>query len=101
MELTREDIQRIDTAGHYGYYLEEDGSFILGNRNGKCVFLDGSGLCSIYPIRPEGCRLYPLVMRLPSGIAEIDSVCPHGDEFPADPDDVVRLTKLVAKLRGT
>jgi Fe-S-cluster containining protein len=28
-------------------------------RDGRCVFLDESGACGIYPVRPMQCRTYP------------------------------------------
>jgi Fe-S-cluster containining protein len=42
-----------------------------------CPFLDEDGKCSIYPLRPECCRLYPLFTGL--GAADVD--CSGYKEF--------------------
>jgi len=80
MPLTREDIERI---ARLGYSVEEfavmgsDGVYYLRNTGGHCFFLDeDTGRCRIYPWRPEGCRLYPLVYDMDEGKVTVDSVCP-------------------------
>lgn len=77
MPLTREDIARIVSLG---YKISDfvrvgaDGIPRLKNVNGHCVFLDeDTGKCKIYPWRPLGCRLYPLIY--------IDGVGPGFDEY--------------------
>jgi Fe-S-cluster containining protein len=98
MELSAEDIDRIERAGSSNFYLASGGSRQLRNVNGKCVFLDEGGRCSIYQARPEGCRLYPLMMNLSNWQAVLDDDCPHRNRFHIDPDDVMKLDILVRKL---
>ena len=79
MPLTTEDIERIERLGYPREYFVEtgiDGIPRLRNINGHCVFLDAvTGLCMIYPWRPEGCRLYPLVYEPCRGVT-VDPECP-------------------------
>ena len=98
MELSAEDIRRIEETGRTDFYIRSGSGFRLKNFNGRCVFLDQDNMCSIYRSRPAGCRLYPLVMDLTDWHAVLDSDCPHRNRFPVDPDDVVELDRLVRKL---
>lgn len=41
-----------------------------------CIFLDGKHHCMIYPLRPEGCRLYPF-----TDFGACDRNCPGHGEF--------------------
>jgi len=43
----------------------------------KCLFLDEENQCSIYPLRPEPCRLYPL----DTDFGKADVNCPGHKEF--------------------
>ncbi|MEX2690290.1 MAG: YkgJ family cysteine cluster protein [Candidatus Njordarchaeia archaeon] len=80
MILTPTDIERIK---RHGYKLESfayfDGKYWrLKNRNGKCVFLQNDGRCSIYSYRPSGCRSYPVIFDESTGKCILDgSVCPY------------------------
>lgn len=59
IELTDEDIRRIEGEGHMGFYnLTKSGEKKLKKSDGKCVFLVGDS-CSIYESRPEVCRRFP------------------------------------------
>ena len=100
MELTDRDIERIVKGGHTDFYLEINGSYVLKNSGGSCVFLGDDGRCSIYRIRPKGCRLYPLVMGMPSRRWGLDHKCPHRDEFSPDPEDIISLESLIDELGG-
>ena len=78
MILLRSDIERISRYGYDPkYFAEKCGRFIkLKNVGGHCVFLDPrSKSCTIYEIRPLGCRLYPLIYVEGMG-ATFDSECP-------------------------
>ncbi|MFH1125768.1 MAG: YkgJ family cysteine cluster protein [Candidatus Altiarchaeota archaeon] len=57
--LTEEDIRRIESKGYQKFHEKFKDEFVMKRNNGKCVFLDGSGSCSIYEIRPEVCRNFP------------------------------------------
>ena len=75
MILTRSDIERLVSRGYRGFYELRDGFYRLVNKNGKCIFLDESGLCRVYPVRPIGCRSYPLVYDEEEGVV-LDPLCP-------------------------
>ena len=96
MTLTEEDVARLEGAGFSGFFrLNTDGDFELRNLDGSCVFLDG-GRCRAYVERPEGCRLYPLVLDLAADRVIFDDFCPHRDEFPRDEFRETRLRQSVA-----
>ncbi|RLG64560.1 YkgJ family cysteine cluster protein [archaeon] len=80
MELTEEDIRRIEKLGfkREGFTVTHaDGRVTLKNVNGHCIFLDEStGKCTIYPHRPIGCRLYPIIYDEASGDVTVDPECP-------------------------
>lgn len=79
MTLLEEDMKRIEALG---FQREEfawfDGNFWrLRNVNGHCVFFDPqTRLCKIYPYRPVGCRLYPLIYVEGEG-PRVDVLCPN------------------------
>jgi Fe-S-cluster containining protein len=57
--LTKEDVRRIEGAGHSGFYTDTwIGTKVMLMRDGKCLFY-GNGGCSIYDIRPRICREFP------------------------------------------
>ena len=70
----------------------------LKNDSGRCIFLKEG--CEIYPNRPEGCRLYPLVYDENRIDMEIDPLCPHGCEFKVIKNDVKRLKNLDDEIYG-
>ena len=80
MELSREDIERLEEMG---YCLEEfavtdDGVTRLRNVNGYCIFYSRADKkCQIYEKRPTGCYLYPVVYLANEG-AIVDELCPMG-----------------------
>jgi len=96
MTLTEADVDRLTNAGFAGFVRENRaGDLELVNRDGWCVFLDG-GDCGVYDLRPDGCRLYPLVLDIGSGRVVLDDFCPHRIEFPIDVDRAVELRRSVA-----
>lgn len=76
----------------------EKGERFLLNRDGACVFIDGYG-CRIYPSRPMGCRLYPLVYDPATRRSVLDTECPHRGDFMIREDDVRKLRSLVKTLK--
>jgi Fe-S-cluster containining protein len=98
MPLSQGDIERIRGLGHRlrGFAVKVDGEWRLRNSSGRCVFLSGDG-CGIYPFRPEGCRLYPLVYDERTRRALIDGACRHGDEFDVTREDVESLIGLLRR----
>ena len=70
-----------------------------------CVFLltaslepSAEGICSVYEVRPEGCRKYPIVLN-PKDEAILDDGCPHRTQFskPSE-DDAIALLNLEERL---
>lgn len=79
MPLTKKDIERIKKLGFPESFFIDHRSRVprLKNVEGRCVFLDPStNACIIYPDRPEGCRLYPLVYDEERDAIVVDSLCP-------------------------
>ena len=87
MALSEEDIIRIESLGHLkkSFAMESNGFITLRNERHRCVFHDGVG-CTIYQVRPTGCRLYPVVFAEYSGRATLDSLCPFWIEFSCTPE---------------
>lgn len=94
MTLTEADIARLEGAGRSGFsFLNDDGVPQLRNVDGRCIFL-ADGRCSVYRHRPEGCRLYPLILDLDLDEVVRDDFCPFADEFrfTREEEDSVRLS---------
>jgi len=100
MPLSAKDIGRIRGLGFDERHFvdEKDGWLQLQNTGeGRCFFLH-DGLCSIYPHRPQGCTLYPLVFDLDAGRAVLDPECPHGEEWPLTAELERQVRHLVDRL---
>jgi Fe-S-cluster containining protein len=55
----------------------EEGFNLLKNVKGYCVFFDGAAkLCTIYDVRPQGCRFYPLIYDSDKKQCMFDEECP-------------------------
>lgn len=98
MLLTKEDVKRLADAGYEDFLDPEEEGGTLRNVDGRCVFLDKDGICKVYGIRPMGCRIYPLVMRMPERIPILDPLCPYNGEFNIEPEDVAVLDRIVEEL---
>jgi len=98
MDLTSTDIRILESAGHSDFFISDEYGKRLRNIEGSCIFLGPDGLCRVYTIRPKGCRLYPLAMKLPSRTPTFDDDCPHAKDFRVDPDEVLELEALVDEL---
>jgi len=97
MTLTEAEVGRLEAAGFFGFTRENrDGDLELVNSNGRCVFLEGRN-CGVYDLRPDGCRLYPLVLDIGSGRVVLDEFCPHRVEFPIAADSVAELRRSVMR----
>jgi Fe-S-cluster containining protein len=93
MTLTAEDVGRIEALGHQGFWRQaRDGSWPIRNRRGRCVFLR-DGVCAVYPARPDGCRLYPLILDLEEDRVLLDDFCPHRHEFSFTAEDEAKLRR--------
>lgn len=100
MTLIEADIARLDGAGFKNFaHLNTEGDLELRNHDGHCVFLH-DGRCGAYTVRPEGCRLYPLILDLENDRVVRDEICPHREEFPILSDHSHRLRRSVARERA-
>jgi Fe-S-cluster containining protein len=96
MTLTLEDVDRLAARGHRGFFRETAaGALQLVNRHGRCAFLRGSK-CAVYEDRPEGCRLYPLILDRDLDRVVKDDFCPHADGFEYGTADEERLRRSIA-----
>jgi Fe-S-cluster containining protein len=95
MTLTEADVARIEAANHRDFYfVNDDLDLQLANVDGHCVFLV-EGLCTVHDDRPEGCRLYPLIIDLSVDRVVLDAVCPWADEFAFGQEERVQLRRSV------
>jgi Fe-S-cluster containining protein len=96
MTLTEADVAALRSTGARRFSRRnQDGISQLVNRDGHCVFLvDGS--CSVYEHRPEGCRLYPLILDLDLDQVVRDDFCPWRDEFEFTAEDSAAVRESVA-----
>jgi Fe-S-cluster containining protein len=69
----------------------------LGSRSGRCVFLQEEGF-EIYPYRPKGCYLYPLVYDENLDEPIMDQICPYNHKFKAKRNSVKRLESLIGRI---
>jgi Fe-S-cluster containining protein len=99
MPLTHLDIERISKQGYRfkDFVVKRKREHHLKNFDNRCVFLRDNE-CTIYSLRPEGCRLYPLVYDEKNGKAVIHDFCPYGHEFKFSRDDIENLLFLIKKL---
>jgi len=78
MLLSEKDIKRLESKGfsitQFVKY-DKQGYAQLKNLEGYCVFYDlKKRQCSIYSIRPFGCRIYPVILDEERGIV-LDDIC--------------------------
>lgn len=101
MPLLEADIARLEALGHVrDEFTILDDEFVPQLRivDGHCIFLR-QGRCSVHEVRPEGCRLYPLVHDQYSGGVIRDEFCPFVKEFPEDPEVAQRVREVLAGLQ--
>ena len=106
MVLTFEDRKRLIKAGHNpsNFLLnrkDTDGFHQLKNVDGKCYFLSKEGQCTVYTIRPDGCRLYPLILTLDTNEVIVDDDCRERKWFSEQgyhEDQVLAVHSLVSRL---
>jgi dCTP deaminase len=101
MPLTEEDVDRLAGLDHRRDAFSrvgEDGFTFLNNVDGRCYFLDPAGKCSEYQSRPEGCRLYPLILSEEMSDFLLDPLCPHRDGVSANEAHRRVLLQLLDRL---
>jgi Fe-S-cluster containining protein len=101
MLLLKDDVQHIVGLGFRedSFSVEFRGFKKLRNSDGRCVFHDGKQ-CTIYPNRPLGCRLYPIVFDENLNHPVMDELCPFRAEFPLSFKARRESSKLYLKLIG-
>ena len=99
MPLSNQDVKRIKTLGYSKKFFvtPKNGWLQLKNKDGKCVFHDGS-MCIIYNHRPEGCKFYPVIYEKDNGCAILDNYCPYRENFRISKVKAKKLYNLVLKL---
>ena len=81
MSLRLADVARIERAGHRDFCIQDEQGYLrIENVDGHCIFLV-DGRCSIYPHRPEGCVLYPMILYTDCNEVGLHDFCPHRHEF--------------------
>ena len=101
MILSKYDIEKIKKIGFKkDFFVRKDnGFFKIKNKNGRCVFHNGKK-CLIYDIRPEGCKLYPLVFSDEYDCAVVDNECPYGRFFNFNSKDIKKLYDLIELIKS-
>lgn len=78
MLLSQKDIERLVCVGYNRdqfVRLDKAGYSMLRNKRRRCVFYDvEKQRCKEYSSRPEGCRVYPIILDETKGIV-IDDIC--------------------------
>jgi len=99
MILSYRDIAIIEQMGYEKIFFvsENDGWLQLKNVDGRCVFHNGIE-CIIYPKRPQGCTLYPVVYDNDDKRAILDDECPQRHCFSLSKTKVLELKSLIALL---
>ena len=98
MELSREDIERLEEAGfrREEFAVIDGGVTRLRNVDGWCYFYSlADTKCRVYRKRPLGCYLYPVVHLVNEG-AIVDELCPMGQTISEQ--ELRTKGKTLAKL---
>jgi uncharacterized protein len=99
MLLSKKDIQRLEKQGYKQEFFgrtDESGYMTLRNRKGHCVFYKPEEhACTVYTMRPSGCRVYPVILDEEKGIV-VDTVCTTGKSV-SEREKLVR-GRLVVRL---
>ncbi|MHA2175372.1 MAG: YkgJ family cysteine cluster protein [Candidatus Hodarchaeales archaeon] len=109
MILSKADVKRITqetglSSPEYSTF-DEKSHTVLRNKKDQdieiCYFLSTERKCTIYKIRPEGCRYYPIIWNFYNQQAFSDDYCPHHKQFN---DQVPRISSslemFILKLFG-
>ncbi|MDV3278390.1 MAG: YkgJ family cysteine cluster protein [Nitrososphaerales archaeon] len=93
-----DDVRRIVSLGFKeDFAVEFRGFKKLRNDNGRCIFHDGEQ-CTIYPNRPSGCRLYPVIFDEDLNHPVMDRLCPFRAEFLLSSKARREASKLYLRL---
>mgnify|MGYP000427398019 CR=1 FL=1 len=104
MILAPSDVARLERLGYSRReFAVFDGRFYrLRNVGGYCYFYNrGSGLCRVYPYRPLGCAIYPIVYDANAGRFTLDEECPLAyDTKPEEMEKARRLLRYLLRELG-
>ena len=97
MFLSSNDIDRIKKNNPQQFKIAnfvlktKEGFNQLKNTKGYCVFYDSATkLCTIYDVRPQGCRFYPLIYDADKKICVFDEECPKPTVLYPDKEIVLK-----------
>ena len=80
------------------FSLGDDGFLRMRTINGECVFFDKiTKRCSIYRIRPMGCRIYPIHFNFEEQICKFGKLCPKPKEFYPDEKSFKKACRKLKK----
>lgn len=103
MLLSKTDVERLERLGYPRerfVRFDRTGFIKLRNRKGCCVFYDAKGRrCKVYPNRPQGCRIYPVIYDEMKGIV-IDDSCQARATVTAHEkaEEGLKVFKLLKKI---
>ena len=102
MELSSDDIRRLEDAGYHRdqFSVLDNHAIRLMNVDGWCYFYSlAERKCRVYRNRPLGCRLYPVVYSVDEGFV-VDELCPMGHTVSEREFKTKRkvLSKLLRKI---
>jgi len=101
--LLNKDIDRIVMHGYYDAYFVDECNGIKTIRtrdDGSCVFYNKtSGLCDVYPSRPERCRLNPYTICEKTHEPTVDKACRFSQKCQEDPTMHERMSEYLAALQ--
>jgi Fe-S-cluster containining protein len=102
MPLLESDAARLEALGHRREeFSVVDDEHVLQLRmvGGACYFFR-AGRCSVHEVRPQACRLYPLVWDRDEGRVVRDTEwCPWARDFPPDPAGEQGVLRVLSVLR--
>jgi len=104
MPLTMRDLKRITSLGYkvHQFAMFNGRYWQLKNVDGHCFFLNPkTNECTIYPHRPEGCKLYPIIYIEGEGVS-VDPECPAANTVSAEEIEKAapKLIKLIMEVEG-
>ncbi len=104
MPLTERDVRRLAEAGFdpAEFTVLDGGVVRLRNVGGYCYFYDKKRrACRVYELRPEGCRLYPVVFVEGYGVG-VDGRCPMAHTVSEEElrEKAPRVLRLVREVYG-
>ena len=103
MLLSASDILRINektgiSVNEYSF-VDDFGHRTLKNKDEndrlQCFFLDETGNCTIYDIKPKWCQFYPIIWDMNIQEPTTDDYCPHHRKFD---DQIPRIEKSLQDL---